>query len=197
MYVKLYAAQAATKVVFLFGKIMSKQETIATLKEKYVTYFTDVPIQKYAAMFIGRDEDTIIRWRKEDTDFADAVQRARAEWVRKKVLATKAEFALERLEKAVFSASYTEPVNERRTAPLIDPNDPEMKKINEQITNLLMERTKREEPDELPEEPEPASQADRHPSTSRPVPKPEVHRPVPEPVFPEDKDHHQTTGMFY
>ena len=82
------------------------------LKEQYLLYFEDVPIQKYAAMAIARDEDTIIRWRKEDPDFADAVQIAKASWIRKKVLATKAEFALERLEKEVFgqnlSASYAD-----------------------------------------------------------------------------------------
>lgn len=80
---------------------------IDDLKKKYIDYFEDVPIQKYAAMAVGRDEDTIIRWKKEDTDFADSVQRAKAEWVRKKVLATKAEFALERLEREVFSPQLT------------------------------------------------------------------------------------------
>jgi hypothetical protein len=74
------------------------------LKQKYVGYFLDVPVQRYAAMYIGRDEDTVIRWRKEDTQFAEAVQRAKAEWIRKKVIATKAEFALERLERDIFSS---------------------------------------------------------------------------------------------
>lgn len=37
--------------------------SIDELKKKYVEYFTDVPIQKYAAMAIGRDEDTIILWK--------------------------------------------------------------------------------------------------------------------------------------
>jgi HJR/Mrr/RecB family endonuclease len=34
---------------------------IEELKQEYTRYFEDVPIQKYAAMAIGRDEDTIIR----------------------------------------------------------------------------------------------------------------------------------------
>lgn len=76
---------------------------IKALKQEYVDYYKDVPVQKYAAMAIGRDEDTIIRWRGSDPIFADAVKRAKAEWVRKKMLAVKAEFALERLEKGIFT----------------------------------------------------------------------------------------------
>lgn len=79
--------------------------SISEMKREYIQYFEDVPVQKYAAMAIGRDEDTIIRWRNEDPSFADAVQRAKAGWIRKRVLATKAEFALERLEREVFSPS--------------------------------------------------------------------------------------------
>lgn len=85
---------------------MSKSQTrptIKKLKTEYVKYFEDVPIQRYAALFVGRDEDTIIRWRRCDMQFADAVQRAKAKWIRKKVVASKAEFALERLEKEMFS----------------------------------------------------------------------------------------------
>lgn len=43
-----------------------------------------MPVQKYAAQFIGRDEDTVIRWRKNDSKFADAVQKAHAVWFCKK-----------------------------------------------------------------------------------------------------------------
>ena len=76
---------------------------IKTLKQEYVDYYKDVPVQKYAAMAVGRDEDTIIRWRNLDPVFADAVQRSKAEWVRRKMLAVKAEFALERIEKDIFT----------------------------------------------------------------------------------------------
>jgi len=76
---------------------------VSELKAEYIKYFADCPVQKYAAMYINRDEDTIIRWRKNDPHFADCVQRAKAEWIRKKLIATKAEFALERLEKEIFS----------------------------------------------------------------------------------------------
>lgn len=77
--------------------------SIRALKEQYISYFADVPVQKYAAMYIGRDEDTIIRWRKDDPAFADSVKRAEADFIRKKMLAVKSEFALERLFKQVFT----------------------------------------------------------------------------------------------
>lgn len=88
--------------------------SIHLLKSQYLAYFEDVPIQKYAAMAIARDEDTIIRWRKDDPAFADAVQMAKANWIRKRVIATKAEFALERLEASVFGAHITMEFEDRR-----------------------------------------------------------------------------------
>lgn len=78
-------------------------ETKAELKQKYLSYYKDLPVQKYAAMYIGRDEDTIIVWKKQDSDFSDAVQGARAEWVRRKASKARVEFALERLEKEIFA----------------------------------------------------------------------------------------------
>lgn len=98
---------------------MPRQKTIKQLKEEYIQYYTDVPIQKYAAMAVNRDEDTIIRWRKDDTKFADAVQRARAEWIRKRMLGTKAEFALERLEKEIFSPRSTVSIDTEQREPLV------------------------------------------------------------------------------
>ncbi|MGZ6005528.1 MAG: hypothetical protein ACXWLH_05285 [Candidatus Saccharimonadales bacterium] len=76
---------------------------IEQLKDKYIKYFEDVPIQKYAAMYVKRDEDTIIRWKNDDKDFADRVNQSKAEWIRKKMLKLDAKTALERLEKEYFS----------------------------------------------------------------------------------------------
>ena len=114
---------------------------MAKLKEEYVHYYTDVPVQKYAAMYIGRDEDTIIRWRKEDVKFADAVQRAKAEWVRKRVIATKAEFALERLEKDIFSQKVEVDTNIASNADegLPSATNPH---VNALITNILKQHYK-------------------------------------------------------
>jgi hypothetical protein len=77
------------------------------LKQQYLDYFEDTPVQKYAAMFIGKDEDTIIRWKKQDKQFADAVQRRKAIWIRKRVINTKAEYALEKLEAEIFAQKNT------------------------------------------------------------------------------------------
>jgi hypothetical protein len=81
---------------------MQDKTTIQRLKAEYVAYFEDVPIQKFAAMFIGRDEDTVIRWKKEDADFADAVQRAKAIAVRKMMVRVKPEYVLEKLSAEIF-----------------------------------------------------------------------------------------------
>ncbi len=71
-------------------------------KEKFIEYFRDVPVQKYAAMYVGITEQTATVWLKEDPEFLKKVQEARADWVKKKALDTKAEFALERLEHEVW-----------------------------------------------------------------------------------------------
>jgi hypothetical protein len=76
---------------------------IERLKAEYIEYFKDVPVQRYAAMAIGRNEDTILVWKRNDAAFSEAVEKARAEWVRKKAMEVKAEFALERLEKDIWS----------------------------------------------------------------------------------------------
>ena len=115
--------------------------SIETLKNEYVKYYADVPVQKYAAMFIGRDEDTIIRWRRDDPKFSDCVEKAKAEWVRKRVLVTKAEFALERLEKSVFSEKSVIEVGITNTLEGVDPNLPENKKLIEESLTVLMQKT--------------------------------------------------------
>lgn len=72
-------------------------------KTKFVDYFREVPVQKYAAMYVGVTEQTIINWLKEDVVFFNQVQEARADWVKKKANKVRAEFALERLEKEIWS----------------------------------------------------------------------------------------------
>lgn len=95
---------------------MSRQtkEDIANAKERFIFYFQDVPVQKYAAMYIGRTEQTIINWLKDDEDFFNRVQIAKAEWVKKKAIKVRAEFALERLEKDVWAERKTIDVEDKR-----------------------------------------------------------------------------------
>src|SRR5688500_4120418 len=79
-----------------------EQENIAALKAKYLEYYHTLPVQKYAAMSIGRNEDTIILWKTKDSEFSDKIQIARAEWVQEKADKVRPEFSLERLESEVF-----------------------------------------------------------------------------------------------
>jgi len=75
------------------------------LKLKFLEYFRDVPIQKYAGAYIGRHEDTIGAWKEEDTDFADQIEHEKSEYLKKKLLKIhNQEWIIERLFKDHFSA---------------------------------------------------------------------------------------------
>lgn len=43
-----------------------------------------MPIKKYAGFSIGKSEDTIKRWEDEDADFADRINKAKADYLLKK-----------------------------------------------------------------------------------------------------------------
>lgn len=87
------------------------------LKRKYLKYFRALPVQKLAAASIGKDEDTIIRWKKEDTDFADQVGVAKAEWALEKCGQVKStEWLLERVLHDHFPHKIE--VEERKTVDL-------------------------------------------------------------------------------
>lgn len=68
------------------------------LKEKFLEYFRQLPVQKLASKHIGKDEDTICRWKKQDSDFADLIDQALAEFALKNINKVKSkEWLLERL----------------------------------------------------------------------------------------------------
>jgi hypothetical protein len=54
------------------------------LKEQFLEYYSQMPIKKYAGFSIGRSEDTIKRWEDEDADFADRINKAKADYLLKK-----------------------------------------------------------------------------------------------------------------
>lgn len=73
------------------------------LKKKYLQYFINLPVQKLAASWIGRDEDTIINWRKEDKSFSDQVEAAKSAWALKTSGTVKnSEWLLERVMREHF-----------------------------------------------------------------------------------------------
>lgn len=79
------------------------QDDKLALKQKFLEYYAEVPIQKYAGAYIGRDEDTISRWKQEDADFADQIELKKAEYLRQNLKEVKSkEWILERLFKDHF-----------------------------------------------------------------------------------------------
>lgn len=81
-----------------------KKDSKEKLKKAFLEYFKDTPIQKYAAYFIGRDEDTIGVWKKEDKGFSDQIDKLRAEYVQKKLGKVKSEeWVLERVFRTDFA----------------------------------------------------------------------------------------------
>lgn len=58
---------------------------------------------KLIARSIGRDEDTLAIWRKDDEEFSDKLEIGRTEFIRKQMGKAKPEFLLERLERIVFA----------------------------------------------------------------------------------------------
>lgn len=62
-------------------KLTKQQKEIAELKVKFLEYYSDMPIKKYAAYSVGRNEDTILIWEKEDSDFSDKIKRAKAQYL--------------------------------------------------------------------------------------------------------------------
>ncbi len=75
-----------------------KKDNNTQSKERFLEYFRQLPVQKLAAAHIGKDEDTITNWKKEDSDFSDQVEDAKAAWALKHTKKVKSEeWLLERI----------------------------------------------------------------------------------------------------
>lgn len=75
------------------------------LKEKFLEYFRQLPVQKLAADFIGVHQDTITDWKKKDKSFSDQVSRAKSEWALKHAKnINSSEWMLERVMRDSFSS---------------------------------------------------------------------------------------------
>lgn len=73
-------------------------------KERFLEYFRKVPIQKFAAGYIGVSDDTITNWKKADSEFSDCIERAKAEFVSAKINKVRSnEWILERVFKGDFA----------------------------------------------------------------------------------------------
>lgn len=82
----------------------TSEEIKADKKQKFLEYFADVPVQKIAASYINVSQDTIIDWKKADSDFANQIEHLGGEWIRKNIKEVKSrEWLLERLFREHFS----------------------------------------------------------------------------------------------
>lgn len=103
------------------AKSVKKKREMSELKRKFIEYYSKLPIQKLGAEFIGKDEDTIIRWKKNDKKFADQIASAKSAWALTNASLVKSkEWLLERIIKEHFSESVKveHGVNEKLEAAL-------------------------------------------------------------------------------
>jgi len=74
------------------------------LKLKFLEYMRDLPVQKLAAGWIAKHEDTITDWKREDPWFSDQIEIAKSEWAKKTSRGVKSkEWLLERVMKDHFA----------------------------------------------------------------------------------------------
>ncbi len=79
-------------------------KNLSKLKLEFLEYYSKLPIQKLAADFIGKDEDTITNWKKKDKDFRMMIASVKSQWALNKVsMVKKSEWLLERILKEHFA----------------------------------------------------------------------------------------------
>jgi len=79
---------------------------LSKLKSKFIEYFSELPIQKLAAKFIGKSENTICNWKKNDKRFCDRLLKAESQWALDNARSVKSkEWLLERIMKEHFGES--------------------------------------------------------------------------------------------
>lgn len=76
--------------------IGQSKDEIAQLKELYLQYYETVPKKKFAAQFIGRTEEAVLAWEKNDPEFLARLLEAESKNVKKTLVKTKPEWQLER-----------------------------------------------------------------------------------------------------
>lgn len=82
---------------------MIKDEKLP-LKERFLKYYRQLPVKKLAAGKVGRTDDTITIWAKEDSDFSVQMMEAEADWADEHAKKVKSdEWLLERVMKPHFA----------------------------------------------------------------------------------------------
>lgn len=84
--------------------ILKTQKKLRELKENFCIYYAELPIQRLAAKFIGKDENTITNWKKKDKKFSDRLGMLESEWaLNNSRLIKSKEWLLERIMKEYFA----------------------------------------------------------------------------------------------
>lgn len=89
------------------NKFLVYVDQLSETKKKFLDYYSKLPIQKLAAEFIGKDQDTITNWKKTDPSFSDQLGRVKSEWALKRVGMVKSEWLLERILREEFGKTTT------------------------------------------------------------------------------------------
>jgi hypothetical protein len=84
------------------AKPNQSEEARQEQKRHFIEYFEQVPVIKYASYYVEITEQTALNWLKNDPEFLNRVNQAKARWAKKRALQTKAEFQLERLDKEIW-----------------------------------------------------------------------------------------------
>ena len=83
---------------------MGKVDKNKELKTKFIEYYRQLPVQKLAADFIGKDETTISRWKKDDEEFANQIALSGSAWALENSKRVRSkEWLLERIMKPHFA----------------------------------------------------------------------------------------------
>lgn len=67
------------------------------LKQEFLVCYRKLPMLKLAGAYIGKSDDTITNWKKEDSDFSERIVRAKVEWVTEKVKTADPKWLLKRI----------------------------------------------------------------------------------------------------
>lgn len=84
------------------AKDLTLEEKQALMKEAAIVQAEYLYHYRLIAKAIGYTEDTLKNWRDEDADFSERLEKARVQFIAKRIKASKPEFLLERLEPDIF-----------------------------------------------------------------------------------------------
>lgn len=79
------------------------EKDIARLKKDAILVAENLWYYKLIARSVGRDEETLINWRKSDPDFSNKLEIARTKFIDKQMGKAKPDFLLERTERELFA----------------------------------------------------------------------------------------------